>query len=125
MRKFSNIISLAACFVLLWGCDEYDDGELRQNIDAIEQELTETEKRVERLNEEMNSLSALINSSFISYLKQDDEGNYIFGFMQDQTGEKLYAVVQSAVDAARKEGAKYVIAMAKRRPLPSPRRTTW
>ena len=67
MRKFSNIISLAACFVLLWGCDEYDDGELRQNIDAIEQELTETEKRVERLNEEMNSLSALINSSFISY----------------------------------------------------------
>ena len=64
MRKFSNIISLAACFVLLWGCDEYDDGELRQNIDAIEQELTETEKRVERLNEEMNSLSALINSSF-------------------------------------------------------------
>ena len=47
MRKFSNIISLAACFVLLWGCDEYDDGELRQNIDAIEQELTETEKRVE------------------------------------------------------------------------------
>ena len=25
MRKFSNIISLAACFVLLWGCDEYDD----------------------------------------------------------------------------------------------------
>ena len=44
MRKFSNIISLAACFVLLWGCDEYDDGELRQNIDAIEQELTETEK---------------------------------------------------------------------------------
>ena len=43
---------------------------------------------------------------------QDDEGNYIFGFMQDQTGEKLYAAVQSAVDAARKEGAKYVIAMA-------------
>ena len=34
MRKFSNIISLAACFVLLWGCDEYDDGELRQNIDT-------------------------------------------------------------------------------------------
>ena len=86
MRKFSNIISLAACFVLLWGCDEYDDGELRQNIDAIEQELTETEKRVERLNEEMNSLSALINSSFISYLKQDDEGNYVISY-RDHGGE--------------------------------------
>ena len=86
MRKFSNIISLAACFVLLWGCDEYDDGELRQNIYAIEQELTETEKRVERLNEEMNSLSALINSSFISYLKQDDEGNYVISY-RDHGGE--------------------------------------
>lgn len=43
---------------------------------------------------------------------QDGNGNYIYGFMQDDTGEKLYAAVQSAVDAARKEGAKYVIAMA-------------
>ena len=58
MRKFSNIISLAACFVLLWGCDEYDDGELRQNIDAIEQELKAAEKRIERLRAEMNSQSA-------------------------------------------------------------------
>lgn len=43
---------------------------------------------------------------------QDGNGNYIYGFMQDDTGEKLYTAVQSAVDAARKEGAKYVIAMA-------------
>ena len=43
---------------------------------------------------------------------QDGEGNYIFGFLQDETGEKLYTAVQNAVDAARKEGAKYVIAMA-------------
>lgn len=25
----------------------------------------------------MNSLTALVNSSFISYLKQDDKGNYV------------------------------------------------
>ena len=43
---------------------------------------------------------------------QDGNGNYIYGFMQDETGEKLYTAVQNAVDAARKEGAKYVIAMA-------------
>ena len=43
---------------------------------------------------------------------QDDNGNYIYGFMQDETGEKLYAAVQSAVDAARAEGAQIVIAMA-------------
>ena len=42
---------------------------------------------------------------------QDDEGNFIYGFMQDETGDKLYAAVQSAVDAARAEGATYVVAM--------------
>ncbi|MFR3797935.1 MAG: bifunctional metallophosphatase/5'-nucleotidase [Christensenellales bacterium] len=31
--------------------------------------------------------------------------------MQDETGDKLYAAVQSAVDAARAEGATYVVAM--------------
>ena len=43
---------------------------------------------------------------------QDENGNYIYGFMEDLTGEKLYAAVQSAVDAARAEGADYVIAIA-------------
>ena len=43
---------------------------------------------------------------------QDDNGNYIYAFQQDETGEKLYAAVQSAVDAARAEGAQFVIAMA-------------
>ena len=42
---------------------------------------------------------------------QDEEGNYVYGFCQDATGEKLYAAVQSAVDAARAEGAEYVVAM--------------
>ena len=43
---------------------------------------------------------------------QDDNGNYIYAFQQDETGEKLYAAVQAAVDAARAEGAQFVIAMA-------------
>ena len=44
---------------------------------------------------------------------QDKEGNYIYGFLQeDETGEKLYEAVQSAVDDAREEGADYVIVMA-------------
>ena len=45
-----------------------------------------------------------ITSSTPKYF-QDDEGNFIYGFMQDETGEKLYAAVQSAVDAAIAEGA--------------------
>ena len=42
---------------------------------------------------------------------QDGNGNYIYGFSEDDTGDALYAAVQSAVDAARADGASYVIAM--------------
>ncbi|MBQ1870616.1 MAG: bifunctional metallophosphatase/5'-nucleotidase, partial [Lachnospiraceae bacterium] len=42
---------------------------------------------------------------------QDENGNFIYGFMQDNTGEKLYSAVQSAVDAAIAAGAEYIVAM--------------
>lgn len=43
---------------------------------------------------------------------QDAAGNYIYGFCQDETGEALYAAVQSAVDEARAQGADYVVAVS-------------
>ena len=42
---------------------------------------------------------------------KDENGNYIYGFMQDENGEAVYAAVQKAVDDARAEGAQYVILM--------------
>ena len=39
---------------------------------------------------------------------QDENGEYVYGFMSDETGERVYQAVQSAVDAARAEGADYV-----------------
>lgn len=51
-----------------------------------------------------------ITSSTPKYF-QNEAGEFIYGFMQDETGEKLYAAVQSAVDAARAEGAVYVVAL--------------
>ena len=42
----------------------------------------------------------------------DENGNFIYGFLQDETGEQVYAAVQKAVDDARAEGANYVIALA-------------
>ncbi len=41
----------------------------------------------------------------------DDNGEFIYSFEQDETGEKLYACVQEAVDGARAEGAQFVIAL--------------
>lgn len=43
---------------------------------------------------------------------QDDSGAFIYSFAQDATGKQFYDAVQTAVDAARAEGAKYVIAVA-------------
>ena len=49
-----------------------------------------------------------ITSSTPTYF-QDENGNYVYGFCQDDTGAKFYAAIQGAVDAARAEGAQYVI----------------
>ena len=43
---------------------------------------------------------------------QDSEGNYIYSFCQKDNGQELYNKVQETVDAARAEGADYVIALA-------------
>jgi len=51
-----------------------------------------------------------LTSSTPKYFK-NEAGEFVYGFMQEDTGEKLYAAVQSAVDAARAEGAAYVVAM--------------
>lgn len=40
---------------------------------------------------------------------QDSEGNYIYSFCEDEDGSTLYEQVQNAVDAARVDGAEYVI----------------
>ncbi|MBQ8312349.1 MAG: bifunctional metallophosphatase/5'-nucleotidase [Clostridia bacterium] len=52
-----------------------------------------------------------LTSSTPAYF-MDDEGNFIYGFFEDETGEGVYNAVQSAVDAAIGEGAEIVIAMA-------------
>ena len=41
----------------------------------------------------------------------NEKGEFIYGFMQDETGEALYAAVQKAADDARAEGADYVIVL--------------
>ncbi|MEG0864367.1 MAG: bifunctional UDP-sugar hydrolase/5'-nucleotidase [Clostridia bacterium] len=52
-----------------------------------------------------------ITSSTPAYF-QDKDGKFIYGFQQDEDGKALYACVQAAVDAARAEGANYVVALA-------------
>lgn len=40
---------------------------------------------------------------------QDENGKFIYGFSEDDSGAKIYAAIQKAVDAAKAEGAEHVI----------------
>lgn len=51
-----------------------------------------------------------ITSSTPRYF-QNDAGEFVYGFCQDASGDLLYEAVQTAVDAARAEGADYVVVM--------------
>ena len=42
---------------------------------------------------------------------QDENGEFVYGFLEDETGEALYTAVQKAVDDARAEGADLVFAL--------------
>ena len=42
----------------------------------------------------------------------NENGEFIYNFCQDESGEKFYAAVQSAVDSARAEGADYVFVLS-------------
>ena len=52
-----------------------------------------------------------LRSSTPTYF-MNEAGEFVYGFFQDKTGEKLYEAVQKAVDGVRAEGAQYVILIA-------------
>lgn len=43
---------------------------------------------------------------------QDGNGNYIYGFCEGNNGQDLYDRVQETIDAAKKDGADYIVAIA-------------
>ncbi len=43
---------------------------------------------------------------------QDNSGHYIYSFCEGENGQALYTAVQNSVDAARAEGADYVVALS-------------
>ena len=52
-----------------------------------------------------------LTSSAPSYF-QNENGEFIYSFNQDETGERLYEEVQNAIDEAKADGADYIIAIS-------------
>jgi len=51
-------------------------------------------------------------TSTVSDSYKNEDGEWVYGFCMDSTGEALYNRVQETVDAAKADGADYVIALA-------------
>ena len=78
-------MAVLAGFLLLGSCG-YDDALVREEIGKVEAELSEYEQKMADLESQLSSLTALVNSSFISYLGTDEAGNYVISYM-DKGGE--------------------------------------
>ena len=88
-------MAVLAGFFLLGSCG-YDDTLVREEIGKVEAELSGYEQKMTDLENQLSSLTALINSSFVSYLGTDEAGNYVISYM-DKGGDVKTVVV--AVDS--------------------------
>lgn len=81
MKNIIKAYLLVAAFCMLFSCkDSYDDTRIWQDLDEIEKIIRDYEARVQTLLDEMNSLTSLMNSSFISLITQDAAGNYVISY---------------------------------------------
>jgi hypothetical protein len=73
------LLVLACC--LLWSCDDkYDDTRIWEDLDEIENIIRDHEAKVQTLEQQMTSLTSLLNSSFISLITQDAAGNFVISY---------------------------------------------
>ncbi|MFA6593504.1 MAG: hypothetical protein WCS67_09240, partial [Bacteroidales bacterium] len=88
MKRISNILIMTAISLFLcWSCG-YDDDQVRKEIGLVEAELAEAQHKADSLNDQITALSSLAGSSFISYLGNDEKGNYVITYMNAGGEEK-------------------------------------
>lgn len=87
MKRILNTIFLAT-FLFAAACsDGYDDTRIKKDLDDVGQILDELEQAVDGLrNADGRGLTQLINSSFVSLISTDAEGNYVITYI-DRGGE--------------------------------------
>ena len=109
MKKLSHIISFVSGLSLLFSCS-YDDSLLREEIGKVDAELSGYEQTMTDLEDQMSSLTELINSTFVSYIGTDEEGNQVISYMEDGGEVKT---LTKRLDAALKRNAVYTVTVSK------------
>lgn len=103
MEQFFKLVDMADFKVI--SCNFNKDGELLYSPYAV----------LEAAGKKIGFVGVTTPTTFVSSTPdnfKNEEGEFIYGFLQDKSGELLYEAVQSAVDSARAEGAEYVYLMA-------------
>lgn len=105
MDQFDKLIGRAEFPVV---CCNLIDEETDTAVLPAYQMFTFTDRKVAFVG--VTTPETMTSSNPLSF--KDAAGNFKYGFCQDETGEALYARVQKSVDAAKAEGADYVILLA-------------
>lgn len=86
MKKIANTL-LCLLLLVAVGCDTYDDTRVKEDLDVVGKRIEALEKAAEGLQGQLNALSQLIGSSFVSLISTDADGNYVITYM-DHGGER-------------------------------------
>lgn len=70
-----------AAILFTFGSCGYDSTEVEDELDKVESELEGLEQRYAELLSQFEAYVALINSSFISYIGTDADGNYVISYI--------------------------------------------
>ena len=79
--------------------------------------IDKTEKKIYELDDDP---LMQINDEYLIFANKNSDGTYAYSFADGNSGNDLYAAVQSAIDKAREEGAQYIIALGSLRDSQDP-----
>ena len=83
MKNIRYIMMLGALLAAA-GCDDYDDTRVNKELTDIETTVSELEAQMNQLNSQLAALTELANSSFVTNISKDADGNYVISY---QTGK--------------------------------------
>ena len=115
MDRFNELVAASNATYLSCNFTDLRTGQAPLKGYAIEtyEDITpaadDADKKVKVAYVGITTPETLTKSSPVNF--QDESGNYVYGFCQDESGAALYARVQASVNAARAAGADHVVAI--------------
>ena len=97
MKKYINILVLVA-MLFAGSCSKYDDTRIRQDLDDVGSIVDELEQAAGKLDTQMSALTQLMQSTFVTMISTDADGNYVITYMkEDGTTGSITVATQKEV----------------------------